>query len=221
MNIRKFTLVLFAGIIFITIIATLIPFAAQAQCPVGAVCTPAPSGGGGSGKKQKPPLILATGTPTISDLAWTQTVSQGQVNVAGTLCSYWMTVTPVNVVNWYPCGTPTASATPHIFIPPIAGPVFLLPGVINIIIAVLIIVVCIGAGFLLLRSRSMGDGSAKADDLNPQPFPPKGMGDGSNQFVKWEKGDGSNQFAKFEDGSSQFDKDLPDGSNQIGGEQLK
>ncbi len=114
-------------------------------------------------------------------------------------------------VNRCAYGTPP-SPTP-VFIPPVAGPQFLPPGVINII-GILIIIVCFGGLFLFLRSRFMGDGSVRADDLNPQPLPPKGMGNGSDQFDKHFP-DGSNQFAKIEDGSDQFDKHFPNGASQF------
>ena len=243
---RKFLTVLFAGV-FIAILVSmqLSSIAVQAQScgiPGAPSCPTNPP----PPKKVKvtaiPPQPTATHTPTptptltptptISDYAWTQTAIANANQVATALCAAYQTVTPVNV-NWYPCGTSTPTATPHVFIPPVAGPTFLLPGVVNIIIAVLIIIVCFGGGFFLLRRGikppnpnkppspnfdgsdqfakiEMGDGSVKkADDLNPQPLPPKGMGDGSSQF------------AKIEDGSRQFDKDFPNGSNQIGGEQLK
>lgn len=110
-----------------------------------------------------------------------------------------------------PTATPSVTPTPF-FIPPVAGPQFLPPGVINII-AVLIIIVCFIGGILFIRSRFMGDGSVKVG-LNPQPQPPK-TGDGSNQFFKIF--DNANQSLKIEDGSNQFmkmDKDPgPTGTN--------
>ncbi len=97
-----------------------------------------------------------------------------------------------------------------------------------------------GGWFLLRRGRPGGDGgSPNADDLNPQPLPPKGMGDGANQFNKdfpdqvgGDGGDATNQFHKgwdqFKkvtpsekdpgpggDAANQFDKNFP---NQIGGD---
>ena len=267
MNIRKFTFALYVGIFIIAIISVLIPLVVQAQCdPATGACPLPPPPSGGGGKKNPPtpippqpiktqtPTSTFTSTPTISDFAWTQTTQANANQVATALCSAYQTVTPANVVNWYPCGTPTATVTPHVFVPPVAGPTILRPGVINIIIAVLIIIVCLGGGFLFFRGGikppnpnkppspnfdgsdqfakiEMGDGSVKkADDLNPQPLPPKGIGDGSSQFAKFEDGsrqfdkdfpNDSNQFAKLEDGSRQFGKVFPDESDQIGSKQLK
>ncbi|MBI2758075.1 MAG: hypothetical protein HYX49_05295 [Chloroflexi bacterium] len=262
MNVRKFTLIFYAGVIIASIAFAMIPQRAQAQCPVGAVCTPEPPSGGGSGggsgnggggnKNNNPtPIPFPTQTPTSTPTPTptpTSTLNAIQTFTAETLTAEAILKAPAFnpadatatalqfrylqcyatifpplyqtaaaaltqtsndwssqaeatadvAVNWCAYGTPS-SPTP-VFIPPIAGPNFLAPGVINMIIAVLIIVVSIAGLFLLLRSRR-GGGSPNADDLNPQPLPPKGMGDGSSQFQK-----ADNQFLKVEDGSNQFQK---------------
>ncbi len=100
------------------------------------------------------------------------------------------------------------------------------------IIGVLIIVVCFGGGIWYFFNHTGGRHQlVSADDLNPHPFPPKGMSDGSSQFGKVIP-DGSNQFHKGwdqfgkvtpsekdpgpgGDAANQFDKDFP---NQIGGD---
>jgi hypothetical protein len=88
-----------------------------------------------------------------------------------------------------------------VFIPPVAGPTFVPPGVKNVLILVLLIGGLSSGTFLILRGfrppnpnkppnpnmsnpAPIGDGSAQADDLNPQPLPPKGITDGSKQFDK-------------------------------------
>jgi hypothetical protein len=244
---RKFLFSLFLAIFIFALVYAAIPYtSAYAACgiPGAPPCQP-PSGGGGGGGggKKKPavpprntptPINSDTPTPTISGPAWTQTAIAGVNQVATQLCSAYLTATPVSVVNWYPCGTPT----PHVFIPPVDGPNFLLPGVINISIGVLIIIICFGGGFLLIRR------GFKSPSPNRPPGPPidvanqflkfddaqgvadgtsKGVADGSNQFAKIElppgpPTDAANQFQKADDGLNQFQKG--DGTNQGGGEQL-
>ena len=232
MNFRKLTLIFYAGMIVIIIAAAALHTTAYAQtCGLpGQQPCPPPSGGGGNNPTPIPRL-LRTSTPT-STLAATPVPTQTSDPIYLTAMACWnekFRKTPqpdLPTPSWGDIQgdapeclpTLTPSPVPTIFISHVAGPNFLPPGVINIIIAVLIIVVCLGGGFLLWRSRR-GGGSPNADDLNPQPFPPKGMGDGSNQFQKADSQflkfeDGSNQFLKFEDGSNQFLK-FEDGSNQF------
>ncbi len=271
MNIRKFTLALYAGIIIVAIVIVLTPFfmvQAQSCGTVGGAPVPCPtasSGVGGGGKKQKPPLALPTNTPTPTpnvfqtftaetltaeptanpflhppappafnpadatatalEFAYLQcyaTIFPPAYQTAAVALtqtsndwSSWAEATADVAVNRCAYGTPV-SPTP-VFIPPVAGPNSLGPGIINITVAVLIIIVCFGGGFFLIRSRFMGDGSVRADDLNPQPLPPKGMGNGSNQFAKIE--DGSSQFQKADNQFIKFTKD-PGSTGGSGGEQI-
>ncbi|MCL4530816.1 MAG: hypothetical protein M1282_15575 [Chloroflexi bacterium] len=265
MNVHKFVLAFYAGVIIVIITFAAITQYAEAQSPScglpGLPPCPPPSGGGGGGKKQKPPPKLPTNTPTptpnvfqtftaetltaepttnplskapappafdpadatATALEFTylqcyatifpplyQTAAAALTQTSNDWSSQAEATADV-AVNRCAYGTPP-SPTP-VFIPPVAGPQFLPPGVINII-GILIIIVCFGGLFLFLRSRFMGDGSVRADDLNPQPLPPKGMGNGSDQFDKHFP-DGSNQFAKIEDGSDQFDKHFPNGASQF------
>jgi hypothetical protein len=62
---------------------------------------------------------------------------------------------------------------------------FGLPGPFGMLILVMIIGVLFAGGlFIWFRSRFGGGGSPQADDLNPQPLPPKGITDGTDQFQK-------------------------------------
>ena len=224
---RKFLFSIFLAIFIVALVYAAIPYtSAYAACGIpGAPPCPPPSGGGGGGGggsrgggRKKPaipptntPTPIDTATPTISGPAWTQTAIAGVNQVATQLCSAYLTATPVSVVNWYPCGTPT----PHVFIPPVDGPIFLLPGVINIIIGVLIIIICFGGGFFLIRR---GFKPPNPNTPSTQNF------DGSNQFAKIEMHpgpptDAANQFLKFEDAKGIADgtsKSVADGSNQFG-----
>lgn len=234
MNVRKFVLAFYAGVIIFALALSLNSFyKVQAQCAAGVACTTATTSGGVGSRKQKPPLILPTNTPTSTPNAIQTFAAQTLTAEANPFL-----IAPAPLV------LPTTTPTPLI-IPPVAGPNFLLPGVTNIILAVLIIIVCFGGGIWYFFKHTGGQHRlVSADDLNPQPFPPKGMGDGSSQFAKFEddlnpqplppKGigdsssqfgkvihDGSNQFAKIEkspgppsDAANQFDKDFN------GGEQL-
>lgn len=150
------------GLLFvlaITIVASLLPQVAYAQC--GAVGQPpCPPGGG----KKKPTLLppKSTATPTadvtLTTYALTylpcyatifpHTYETAAAALTQTLddWSYWAETTADVAVNRCMTGTPSP-----VFIPPVAGPVYVLPGVKNVLILVLLIGVLSGGLFLILR----------------------------------------------------------------------
>ncbi len=195
MNVRKSLLVLSVGILITALIFVAISYqTVQAQCGVtGASCLPpspppSPVGGGGGGggngggKRSKPPLILPTRTPTP--------------NAIQTFTAETLTAQPSLTPTATPCVLcPVPNVPPTV----VAGPVFLLPGVINMLIIIALIALLAGALFFMFRG-SKPSGPNEPSNPNRPPNP----NDSANQFYKME--DGSNQFSKMEDGSNQFSK---------------
>jgi hypothetical protein len=160
MKIYRFVFPFFLAILFAAGLTLMRPQVVHAQCGLPGTPPCEPSGGGGG--RKKPTLIphkpIATSTPTL-----TPTVNPVYLTAIGCWEDiYRKTPAPelptpswndiqVDAPQCLPTLTP--SPTPYIFIPPVAGPVFLLPGVAVMLILVLIGLLFIGGLILVIRRR--------------------------------------------------------------------
>ena len=180
MKTRKLLLAVFLGTLCVTLLAALIPSPVQGQtcglpglpdCPprekktkiptrVPPTGTPtatptlvfAPQSGGEGGTlipistvTTAVPPWYATWVTCQGDLEATMIATLGHDDLCGGPCTPDWHATAVA-----PCDKYKATATPF-FIPPVAGPVFLAPGVKNVLILVLIIGVLLTGGVLIAR----------------------------------------------------------------------
>ncbi len=179
MKTRNVILILWLAIMALVIASLAMTAKVQAQScdPATGACPPPSSGSGGGGKKRPTlPPIAFTATLTTTPTATSSSLMGAPLNkpdnpiyltmnacITATLQSSWLTAakwtpppdyhaTQAAVFNGcYNLYGPTATKV-NVIVPPVAGPVFLRPGVISMIIAGLVVLLA-GALILVFRNR--------------------------------------------------------------------